>query len=118
MRTETAPTAAGAAAPPTRGRPTRARRAELIGAAVRELPDVAGLTAGPRGWVVTYRPGPPYTGVAVRDGEIEVGVVVRPGRALADVAEAVRRAVLPLADGLPVNVLIADIDDAAVGRRA
>ncbi|XVQ10151.1 hypothetical protein ACQP1W_47835 [Spirillospora sp. CA-255316] len=89
--------------------PSRADRAERIGAAVRALPGVAGLTAGPRGFVVTYRPGPPYEGVAVRDGEIEVGVVARAGRPLEEVAESVRRAVAPLAGDVPVNVLIADI---------
>ncbi|GLZ08613.1 hypothetical protein Acsp03_60790 [Actinomadura sp. NBRC 104412] len=89
----------------------RERRAERIGAAVTALPDVAGLSAGPRAQVVTYRIGLPYTGVAVRDGEIEVGVVARRGRPLPQVADAVRGAVLPLAGGLPVNVLIADIQD-------
>ncbi|MFI0351904.1 hypothetical protein [Actinomadura sp. 9N407] len=94
----------------------RERLAERIGAAVTGLPDVAGLTAGPRAHVVTYRVGPPYGGVAVRDGEIEVGVVARPGRPLAEIAETVRQAVLPLAGGLPVNVLIGDIDDGARGN--
>ncbi|MFC5745070.1 hypothetical protein [Actinomadura rugatobispora] len=87
----------------------RAERAERIGAAVRVLPGVAGLTAGPRGYVVTYRPGPPYEGVAVRDGEIEVGVVARAGLPLEEVAESVRRAARPLAGDVPVNVLIGDI---------
>jgi hypothetical protein len=87
----------------------RESRAERIGAAVTALPDVAGLTAGPRAHVVTYRVGSPYQGVAVRDREIEVAVVARGGRPLGEVAETVREAVLPLAGGLPVNVLIADI---------
>ncbi|GAA3933255.1 hypothetical protein GCM10023085_13190 [Actinomadura viridis] len=86
--------------------------AERIAAAVTALPDVAGLTAGPHGRVVTYRVGDPYAGVAVREREIEVGVVARLGRALAETAEAVREAALPLAGGLPVNVLIADVTGA------
>jgi hypothetical protein len=93
------------------GASERARRAERIGALVTGLADVAGLTAGPRAHVVTYRVGRPYAGVAVRDEEIEVGVIVRPGRPLAEIAETVRQAVLPLAGDLPVNVLIADLDD-------
>jgi hypothetical protein len=91
----------------------RERRAERIGAAVKGLPDVAGLSAGPRAHVVTYRVGRPYLGVAVRDDEVEVGVVARRGRPLAELAEMVRRAALPLAGGLPVHVLIADLDDEA-----
>mgnify|MGYP007126048420 CR=1 FL=1 len=87
----------------------RARWAERIGAAVRALPGVAGLSAGPRGYVVTYRPGPPYEGVAVRDNEIEVGVVTRAGHPLEDVAASVRAAVRSLVGDLPVHVLIADI---------
>jgi hypothetical protein len=100
------------ATPATMAAQVRKRdRAERIGAVVTALPDVARLTAGPRAHVVTYRVGSPYTGVAVRDGEIEVGVVARRGRPLAEVAEKVRKAVLPLAGGMPVNVLIADIQE-------
>ncbi|MFF5258419.1 hypothetical protein ACFY4C_05695 [Actinomadura viridis] len=85
--------------------------AERIAAAVTALPDVAGLTAGPHGRVVTYRVGAPYAGVAVREREVEVGVVARRGRPLAEIAEAVRAAALPLAGDLPVDVLIADITE-------
>ncbi|MBW8483805.1 hypothetical protein K1Y72_15565 [Actinomadura sp. PM05-2] len=91
-----------------------------MAAAVAALPDVAGLTAGPRGRVVTYRVGAPVTGVAVRDGRVEVGVVARFGRPLAEIGDAVRTAAAPLAEGREVDVLIGDIagpadDDGADG---
>ncbi|MFB4319726.1 hypothetical protein [Actinomadura sp. 21ATH] len=109
----TAGTATAARPPGTAGAsgaPERVRLAERIGAAVAELPEVAGLSAGPRAQVVTYRVGPPYAGVAVREGEVEVGVnVARPDRPLPAIAESVRQAALPLAGGRPVHVLVADI---------
>ncbi|GAA0579081.1 hypothetical protein GCM10009546_46920 [Actinomadura livida] len=85
--------------------------ASRIGAAATGCPDVLGLTSGPRGWIATYRPGPPLAGVAVRPGEIEVGVVVRYGRPCAEIADDVRRLVRPLAGGRRVTVLIGDIAD-------
>ncbi|WP_329522116.1 hypothetical protein [Spirillospora sp. NBC_01491] len=88
-----------------------AELAERIAGTVEDLPDVAGLTAGPHVRVVTYRVGMPVTGVAVRDDEVEVGVVVRVGTPVTGVADAVRTAVTPLAGGRPVHVLIGDIDD-------
>ncbi|MEW2356731.1 hypothetical protein [Spirillospora sp. NPDC029432] len=101
---------AGARAAGASGAAERVRLAERIGAAVADLPEVAGLSAGPRAHVVTYRVGAPYAGVAVREGEIEVGVTVaRPDRPLPAIAESVRRAALPLAGGRPVHVLVADI---------
>ncbi|WP_018655825.1 hypothetical protein [Actinomadura flavalba] len=83
--------------------------AERIGAAVTGLPDVAGLTAGPAGRVVTFRVGEPFAGVAVRDDVVEIAVVARAGRPLPDVAAAVRRAAAPLAGDRTVDVLIDDI---------
>ncbi|TDB88603.1 hypothetical protein E1266_31025 [Actinomadura sp. 7K534] len=71
--------------------------------------DVLGLTSGPRGWIATYRPGPPLAGVAVRSGEVEVGVVVRYGRPCMEIADDVRRLVRPLAGGRRVTVLIGDL---------
>ncbi|MCP9968628.1 hypothetical protein LUX57_28540 [Actinomadura madurae] len=72
-------------------------------------PDVLGLTAGPRGWIVTYRAGPPFAGVAVHEAVIEVGVVVRYGRPFAEIAEDVRRLVRPLAGRRRVDVLIGGV---------
>ncbi|MEV4004726.1 hypothetical protein [Actinomadura sp. NPDC049753] len=88
-----------------------AELAERIGAAAMACPDVLGLTAGPRGWIATYRAGPPYAGVAVHDAVIEVGVVVRYGRPFAEIAEDVRRLVRPLAGRRTVDVVIGDVAD-------
>ncbi|MEU9843437.1 hypothetical protein AB0C69_29945 [Actinomadura sp. NPDC048032] len=104
--------AAGArpAEAPGRGEPL-AELAERIGAAAMACPDVLGLTAGPRGWIATYRAGPPYAGVAVHDAVVEVGVVVRYGRPFAEIAEDVRRLVRPLAGRRTVDVVIGDVAD-------
>ncbi|MWA03963.1 hypothetical protein F8568_026975 [Actinomadura sp. LD22] len=82
---------------------------ERVAEAVAGCRSVAGLTAGPRARIMTYRAGRPLAGVAVRDAEIEVGVVARVERPLPETARDVRRAVRPLAGGRPVHVLIGDI---------
>lgn len=102
--------AARPSAAPGRGEPL-ADLAERIGAAAAACPDVLGLTAGPRGWIATYRAGPPYAGVAVHDAVIEVGVVVRYGRPFTEIAEDVRRLVRPLAGRRTVDVVIGDVAD-------
>ncbi|MGI5207612.1 hypothetical protein ACQEU6_39290 [Spirillospora sp. CA-108201] len=109
------PIGAGAAgvrpsAEPGRREPL-AELAERIGATATRCPDVLGLTAGPRGWIATYRAGPPYAGVAVHDAVVEVGVVVRYGRPFAEIAEDVRRLVRPLAGRRAVDVVIGDVAD-------
>ncbi|WP_243723448.1 hypothetical protein [Actinomadura sp. 7K507] len=85
--------------------------AERVAEAAMTCPDVLGLTSGPRGWIATYRAGPPLTGVAVRSGEVEVGVVVRYGRPCVEIADDVRRLVRPLAGPRRVDVLIGDLAD-------
>lgn len=107
---------AGSAVGTTEGSPEdtmegTADLAERIAGTVEGCPGVAGLSAGAWGRTTTYRPGLPLLGVVVRDTEIEVGVVIRPGRPVTEIAEEVRVAVAPLADGRPVNVMIEDIDD-------
>ncbi|MGC4952307.1 hypothetical protein ACLQ2P_03695 [Actinomadura citrea] len=102
--------AARPSAAPDRREPL-AELAERVGAKALSCPDVLGLTAGPRGWIATYRAGPPYAGVAVHDAVIEVGVVVRYGRPFAEIAEDVRRLVRPLAGRRTVDVLIGDVAD-------
>ncbi|MEO3828280.1 hypothetical protein [Actinomadura sp. B10D3] len=86
-----------------------AELAEQVAETAMTCPDVLGLTAGPRGWIVTYRAGPPFAGVAVHEAVIEVGVVVRYGRPFAEIAEDVRRLVRPLAGRRKVDVLIGGV---------
>ncbi|SFQ21432.1 hypothetical protein [Actinomadura madurae] len=95
---------------PSRREPL-AELAERVAEKAMACPDVLGLTAGPRGWIVTYRVGPPFAGVAVHEAVIEVGVVVRYGRPFAEIAEDVRRLVSPLAGRRTVDVLIGDVAD-------
>ncbi|MER6809000.1 hypothetical protein ABT299_06965 [Spirillospora sp. NPDC000708] len=87
----------------------KGRLVERVAEAVTGCRSVAGLTAGPRARIMTYRAGRPLAGVAVRDAEIEVGVVALVERPLPETAEDVRRAVRPLAGDRPVHVLIGDI---------
>ncbi|MGI5322942.1 hypothetical protein [Actinomadura nitritigenes] len=87
----------------------RGRLVDRVAEAVSSCRSVAGLTAGPRARIMTYRAGRPLAGVAVRDAEIEVGVVALVERPLPETAEDVRRAVRPLAGDRPVHVLIGDI---------
>ncbi|MFA1547606.1 hypothetical protein [Actinomadura chokoriensis] len=98
------------------GRQPLAELAERVGEMAMRCPDVLGLTAGPRGWIETYRAGPPYPGVAVHDTVVEVGVVVRYGRPFAEIAEDVRRLVRPLAGRRTVDVLIGNVADGGEGR--
>ncbi|SNR24403.1 hypothetical protein [Actinomadura mexicana] len=100
--------AARPSAAPGRREPL-AELAERVGEIALTCPDVLGLTAGPRGWIATYRAGPPYVGVVVHDAVIEVGVVVRYGRPFAEIAEQVRRLVRPLAGRRTVDVMIGDV---------
>lgn len=85
--------------------------AERVAEAAMTCPDVLGLTSGPRGWIATYRAGPPLAGVAVRSDGVEVGVVVRYGRPCVEIADDVRRAVRPLAGRRRIDVLIGDLAD-------
>lgn len=112
---ETLPGGTGAAAARSwaaaGGREPLPELAEQVAEKVMTCPDVLSLTAGPRGWIVTYRAGPPFVGVAVHHAVIEVGVVVRYGRPFPGIAEDVRRLVLPLAGRRTVDVLIGDVVD-------
>ncbi|MFC4054935.1 hypothetical protein ACFOY4_35050 [Actinomadura syzygii] len=94
----------------SRGEPL-AQLAERVAETTMTCPDVLGLTAGPRGWIATYRAGPPLPGVAVHDAVIEVGVVVQYGRPFAEIADDVRCLVRPLAGRRTVDVLIGDVAD-------
>lgn len=108
-RTDIATATRSGAAPSSRE--SLAELAERVGETAMTCPDVLALTAGPRGWIATYRAGPPLTGVAVHDAVIEVGVVARYGRPFAEIAEDVRRLVHPLAGRRTVDVLIGDVAD-------
>ncbi|WP_235959868.1 hypothetical protein [Actinomadura macrotermitis] len=106
-------TATGTAPAPAPADPGAAvRLAERVAGVAAAVPDVAALAAGPHNQVVTYRPGPPLTGVAIRPDEVEIGVVARFGRPLPEIADEVRTAVRPWTGERPVTVLIADITDA------
>ena len=83
--------------------------ADAIAAAALGCPGVSGLHGGALNEVAAYLPGRTVPGVRLAEDRVEVHVVARYGSILPTLAEAVRAAVLPLADGLPVEVHIADL---------
>ncbi|WP_232326452.1 hypothetical protein [Microbispora sp. ATCC PTA-5024] len=99
----------------TTGRPKDVSAAD-VAARVESCPDVVRLSRGPFGAVATYLPGGLVPGVVVRDDRIEIHIVARYGRPLPETAEAVRDAVADLADGRPVDVIVADVENAGGTR--
>ncbi|WP_067963655.1 hypothetical protein [Nocardiopsis trehalosi] len=90
--------------------PDGAATARRIAAAVRALPDVAGLSAGPFGTVATPDLGGRVEGVAVRADTVEIAVVARWGRPLPGIADDVRAAAAGLLpEGVGVHVDVADV---------
>ncbi|HEX3623317.1 MAG TPA: hypothetical protein VHT97_13470 [Acidimicrobiales bacterium] len=83
---------------------------EAVAAAALGCPLIAGLTGGQFGEIATYLPGRRVQGVRQADGAVEVHVVARWGTPLPEVADLVRAAVAPYADGLPVAVFVDDIE--------
>ncbi len=91
---------------------------EQVAAAALGCPLIADLTGGRFGEVATYGPGQRILGVRMVDGAIELHVVAKWGAPLPEVAEVVRAAVAPYAEGLPVSVFVDDIElpeEASVG---
>jgi hypothetical protein len=87
-----------------------AAMADAIAAAVLGCPAVAALHPG--GMVhrtATYLPRRRVEGVHVDDDQIAVSVVGVQGIPIALLADQVRAAVMPFADGRPVDVHVADV---------
>jgi hypothetical protein len=82
---------------------------DRIAAAVLQQCDVAGLHGGVFGEVATYLPGRRVTGVQVASDRISVHITARLRRPLHHVAHDVRAVVLPLAAGLPVDIVIEEV---------
>lgn len=101
-------TTGGTAAPPPR--PVVAEPVEAVAAAVREVPGVVALSAGPFGDVGTYLFGRKLAGVRRLQGRWEIAVVARFGTDLHVLARHIRLRVTPLVD-TPVDVRIVDIAD-------
>jgi uncharacterized alkaline shock family protein YloU len=93
---------------------------EAVAAAALGSPLIAGLSGGRLGEIATYLPGRRVVGVRQADGVVELHVVARWGTSLPEVAEVVRAAVAPYADGRPIAVFVEDIevpaDPAAAAR--
>jgi len=81
--------------------------ADRVAEAVKSRPGVADLGARS---VATYLPGRKVTGVDVDSDTVRIDLVARWGYLLTDVAADVRRAVAPLVDGRPIDIVIDDVD--------
>ncbi|UQE75272.1 hypothetical protein MYK68_01115 [Gordonia sp. PP30] len=93
--------------------------AARIAEAVRAVPGVAGLSGGSYGTIATYLPGRRVVGVRLGADEGEVAVIASLGHPLAELADRIRAAASSIT-GLPIDVLIADLDtppDPDSGRR-
>lgn len=83
--------------------------AEVVAAAVRAVPGVAGLYGGLFGEVATHLPGRRVLGVRIDDGgNAEVHVVLHWGYPVPATSFAVRRAVARLVNG-SVHVVVDDV---------
>jgi hypothetical protein len=81
---------------------------------VERCPAVASLTGGPDGLAATYLPGDRVPGVRITPDAVELHVIARWGLPMADVADEVRRATLPLVAGRHVDVVVEDVEEPAV----
>lgn len=101
-----APAARHPAAVPAPGQPD----ADAISTAVLGCRDVLGLSAGQYGEVATYLPGRRVAGVRITGNQVTVHVVARYGPPLHEVSARIHRMLGPLTGGLPVEVVIDDVD--------
>jgi hypothetical protein len=83
-----------------------------VAASVLACPGVAGLDGGRFGEMASYLPGRTVPGVVVGDGRIRVQIRARWGVPVPELAARIATALLPLTGPRPVDVVIADIDDA------
>lgn len=100
------PVPSAATDPPTA---TELSLADRLASAVVSCHDVVGLSEGAFGEVATHLAGRRIRGVRLGQDLVEVHVIARWGTPLPEVAEQVRTACQPLAEGRQVNVSIDDV---------
>ncbi|MFI1991065.1 hypothetical protein [Actinoplanes sp. NPDC020271] len=83
---------------------------DLVAAAVRGCPAVAGLVAGPPSGAATYLPGRRIDGIAVTAGTVLIQVRSR-WEPATELAAQVRYAVAAVASLHRIDVVVADIED-------
>jgi hypothetical protein len=85
----------------------------LVAVTVRACPGVDELDGGQPGGVATYLPGRRIDGVRVDHDAIEVQVRARWGTPATEVAAQIRGALVVIAAGRRIDVIIADVTDPA-----
>ncbi|KUL41267.1 hypothetical protein ADL15_05110 [Actinoplanes awajinensis subsp. mycoplanecinus] len=88
---------------------------DLVAAAVRGCPAVAGLVAGPPGGVTTYLPGRRVNGITVTADTVLIQVRGR-WEPVTELAAQVRLAASELAPLHRVDVIVADIEEPPPAR--
>lgn len=83
---------------------------DLVAAAVRDCPAVAGLVAGPPSGAATYLPGRRIDGIAVIAGAVRIQVRSR-WKPATELATQIRCAIRVVAPLHRVEVIVADIED-------
>jgi hypothetical protein len=86
---------------------------DAVAAAVRGCSGVDDLVSGDWGGVVSYLPGRQVPGVRVTDDHLVISVRSRWAVPAADLASQIRRALAPLVGPRRIDVVVADVADAA-----
>ncbi|WP_197322175.1 Asp23/Gls24 family envelope stress response protein [Saccharomonospora sp. NB11] len=93
---------------------------DAVAAAVRACDGVAGLESGTstpaQAPTVSYLPGRTVPGVRVEPDRVTVQVVAQWGVPVPELGRRIQAAVAPYAAGRRVDVIVADLVDAPVGR--
>lgn len=95
--------------------PVEPHLADLVVAAVLQVPGVAAMHAGMFGEVATYLPHRQVDGVQLHDDATQVHVVVRWGASVPATAQRITDAVAAVVDA-PVHVTVEDIESAPDDR--
>lgn len=82
---------------------------EVVAAAVVSCPAVAAMSGGPFGTAATYLPGRSVLGVRSGGDRLEVHVVLAHPASVHDAAAQIRRALLTVAVGRPVDIVVEDV---------
>jgi hypothetical protein len=91
---------------------------DAVAAAVRSCAGVSALDGGQNGEIATYLPGRKVAGVQVSGGRVRVQIRSRWGVPVTELAALITVVLAPLTGSRPVDILIADIDDAPRASRA
>lgn len=88
---------------------------DRVAAAAQDCPAVDALVEGPPAMAATYLPRRRVSGIRIEDDVMTIQVRLRWGSTVEQLARQVWPAVLPLAGGHRVDIVVADITEPATG---